>query len=222
MATMPRQEPGVTLIITACNRPDLLQRTLSSFYEHLDFTLKDAIVYEDSGLAGVNDKVKKSFPGVRFIEPGKKTGQIIAQDTLMSEVKTPYVLTWEEDWQTYKSGFFYKAVRVLEMEPKTLQVLFRHPMDNNGHPTLSGGTNHRYLSTTYHWKGFSFSPSLKRLSDYNLIGSYGKHTAFNPQDPGASEKQIGLLYWRMGYRAAILKEGYVRHIGATRHVKQTI
>lgn len=222
MAKMPGQEQGVTLIITSCNRPDLLERTLSSFYEHLDFHLSDAIVYEDSGLTGVNDRVKGIFRKVRFIEPGKRTGQIVAQDTLLSEVKTPYVLTWEEDWQTYKSGYFEKALDIMEANPKVLQVLFRHPMDNNGHPTLPGGATFRYLSTSYHWKGFSFSPSLKRISDYKLIGSYGEHTTFNPADPSASEKAIGSLYWQMGYRAAILKEGYVRHIGAMRHVKQKI
>jgi GT2 family glycosyltransferase len=212
----------VTLIITACNRPDLLERTLKSFFDHLDFVLSDSIVYEDSGKIGVNNKVKKLFPQVRFIEPGKRTGQIVAQDTLLSEVKTPYVLTWEEDWHTYKSGFFEKALNILEAEPKTLQVLFRHPMDNNGHPTVAGGVYHRYLSTSYHWKGFSFSPSLKRISDYKLIGSYGKHTTFDPANPGASEQALGILYWQMGYRAAILKEGYVRHIGAMRHVKQKL
>lgn len=209
----------VSLIITACNRPDLLERTLNSFYEHLDFHVSDIIVYEDSGIPGVNDKVKSTFRKVTFIEPEQRTGQIVAQDALWSAVKTPYVLTWEEDWETYKHGYFEKAIDILENEPKTLQVLFRHPSDNNGHPTLFGGIHHRYLATNYHWKGFSFSPSLKRLSDYRRIGSYGKHVKFQPVTPWLSEQKIGELYYRMGYRAAILKEGYVRHIGAMRHVK---
>lgn len=213
------QTKEVTLIITACGRPDLLTRTLASFYEHLDFHVSDVVVYEDSGISGINDNVKNTFRRVTFIEPGVRTGQIVAQDSLWSHVKTPYALTWEEDWQTYKSGYFAKAVEIMEREPKTLQVLFRHPSDNNGHPTLYGGNDYRYLSTNYHWKGFSFSPSLKRLSDYKRIGSYGKHVKFEPVTPWLSEQKIGQIYYRMGYRAAILKEGYVRHIGNLRHVK---
>lgn len=217
MGALQREE--VIVIITACGRPDLLEKTLSSFYEHLDFHVNDIIVYEDSGISGINDKVKSTFRRVRFIEPAKRTGQIVAQDTLWSMVDTKYVLTWEEDWETYKPGFYSQAVDILESQPKTLQVLFRHPSDNNGHPTTFGGSNYRYLSTNYHWKGFSFSPSLKRLSDYKLIGSYGKHTRFDPSHPAASEQKIGQVYYRLGFRAAILKEGFVRHIGAMRHVK---
>lgn len=213
---MPDQE--VSLIITACGRPDLLERTLDSFYKHLDFELSEALVYEDCGIADINKEVEQKFSHVKFIQPVFKKGQVVAQDTLWRQVKSPYVLTWEEDWETYKSGFFKKAIDILEADQKTLQVLFRHPMDNNGHPTLIGGIGHRYLSTNYRWKGFSFSPSLKRLSDYKRIGSYGNHTKFNPENPSLSEHKIGELYHRLGYRAAILKEGYVRHIGNNRHV----
>lgn len=212
----------VTLIITSCGRPDLLLRTLDSFYKHLDFELSEVWVYEDSGKAGINKEVEEKYSHVKFIQPIFQKGQIVAQDTLWGEVKTPYVLTWEEDWETYKGGFFNKALEILDADEKIIQVLFRHPMDNNGHPTLPGGPHYRILSTSYHWKGFSFSPSLKRLKDYKKIGSYGKHTKFNPSDPGASERKIGIVYWQMGYKAAILKDGYVRHIGAFRHVKQAI
>lgn len=211
-------ESKVTLIITACNRPALLLKTLQSFFNNYTYAVADIIVYEDSGLPDVNNAVKKTYPFVRFIEPTKRTGQIVAHDSLMAEVKTEYVLSWEEDWETYKAGFTERAMQILAAEPNTLQVLFRHPADNNGHPTMQGGINHRYLSTSYHWKGFSFSPSLKRKADYDLIGSFGQHTSFNPAIPWASEKAIGEVYYALGYRVAILRTGYVRHIGKFHHV----
>lgn len=176
-------------------------------------------VYEDSGTPGINDKVKAKFPAVQFIEPTERTGQIVAQDALWAKVTTPYALTWEEDWETYKGGFLQRALEIMDNQEECVQVLFRHPSDNNQHPTVPGGLGYRYLSTSWGWKGFSFSPSLKRLSDYKAIGSYGEHTTFNPKIPWQSEKAIGELYHSMGYRAAILKDGFVRHIGKHRHVK---
>lgn len=216
MGALPGKE--VTWICTACNRPDLLIRTLDSFTKNNDYPVSSYIVYEDSGITGVNDEVKKLFPFVKFIEPDKRTGQIVAQDSLWQQVQTPYVLSWEEDWQTYAGGFVEKGISVLDRHPNIVQVWFRHLSDTNRHPTLSGGVDFRYLSTNYHWRGFSFAPSIKRLADYKKIGSYGKHTVFNRDIPWQSEKTIGEVYYKLGYRAAILKQGFVRHIGAGHHV----
>jgi hypothetical protein len=216
---------NVTFICTACGRPDLLARTLASFMSDNTYPVSDMIVYEDSGEPDINYDVKRAFPKVRFIEPKERRGQIVAQDALWRQVKTPYVLQWEEDWETYQGGFVEKSLPILKENPRILQVLFRHPSDVNGHPTFSASSYYKHsidfrvLSTSYTWKGFSFAPSLKRLADYEKLGSYGKHVIFDRKKPAKSEFDLGLKYFKMGYIAAILKDGYVRHIGVNRHVK---
>lgn len=216
----------VTFICTSCGRPDLLDKTLTTFLAFNTYPIEKYIVYEDSGIIGINNSVKEKFPFIEFIEPEKRLGQIIAQDCLWDKVQTEYVLQWEEDWETYKHSFVEKALPILEDNPKLIQVLFRHPMDINKHPTIAPMLTQwkhreqfRLLSTSHTWKGFSFAPSLKRLSDYKRIESYSKYTTFNKEKPWQSEHQLGLLYYKLGYVASVLKEGFVRHIGQNRHVK---
>lgn len=183
-----------------------------------EYPIDEYLIYEDSGKPDCNEDVKAEFPFLKFIEPPHRTGQIIAQDTLWQNVKSEYALAWEEDWETVRGGFVEKAIPILRGRPNILQVIFRSPLENNGHPTTLGGIGYRTLSTHYKWKGFSFAPSLKRKSDYNKIGTYQRHAPFNRQLPAQSEYKLGVLYWRLGYKAAILNDGYVKHIGAGMHV----
>jgi hypothetical protein len=69
------------------------------------------------------------------------------------------------------------------------------------------------------WHGFSFNPGLRRLADYQRIAPFGAFAPFNPQAPWQSEADIGRVYQRLGMWAAILPEGYVKHIGDGRGIR---
>jgi hypothetical protein len=77
------------------------------------------------------------------------------------------------------------------------------------------------------WHGFTFTPSLRRLSDYRLLPGGFQNLprtifvkAFKPAAALRFEIEASIFYYKRGYRALILDEpGYVRHIGADRHVK---
>lgn len=216
----------VTLCLTSCGRPDLLQITLESFFKFNTYPIQKILIIDDSGLA--NMKTEKSrvylenlfaaFP-ITWIYNTKNEGQIACIDKIYSMVKTPFIFHCEDDWEFYKSGFIETSLPVLKKNPQCIQVWLRELYDTNGHPLIYKDKlwqlTPNYLGS---WHGFSFNPGLRRLSDYRLIKNYSLHTTFDKQRPWQSEASIGEIYKKLNFFAAILPEGYVRHIGSGRHV----
>lgn len=125
----------------------------------------------------------------------------------------------EEDWEFYREGFIEASMPILQNDPKICTVWLREKEDTNQHPIIWEQdfgimkTNHNGL-----WGGWTWNPGLRRKSDYTWLGAYGNHTQFNRKKPWLAEAAVSKLYSSAGYRAAILKQGYVRHIGENRHV----
>jgi Glycosyl transferase family 2 len=213
--------PGneVTICLTACGRPDLLEKTLNSFFEFNTYPFDDFFIYEDSGNVAINEHLWKMFPQIKWLGNIVRKGQIIAIDTLYKQVKTEYIFHLEDDWEFYKSGFIEESLKILENDPAVCMVWLRDRADTNQHPIIwqdSFGmmkTNHNGL-----WGGFCFNPGLRRKSDYDRFGSYNQHTQFQRSKPWKAEAMISKLYSSAGFRAAILKDGYIKHIGQNRHV----
>lgn len=210
----------VTVVCTSCGRPDLLERTLESFFHYNTYPIEEFIVIEDSGEPYLNYHLKKKWPKIKWMDNKKRIGQVKSIDRAYAEVKTDYIYHMEEDWLHYRSGFIEKSISILESDPKILQVWIRNLSDLNGHPTIGTANGYRIVKTNYKnlFHGFSWNPGLRRLSDYKRIGTFSEHTVFNPEKAGQSEIEIGKLYHSLGYYAVVLKEGYVRHIGFNRHV----
>lgn len=213
----------VTVILTSCGRFDLLRITIESFLLHNTYPIKEFIIYEDSGL-GVPKDIANDFKFVRWIAPQYRHGQVTALDMLWSQVKTEYAMCLEDDWETIKGGFIEDSMAILEADEKVLQVWLKPLEEHNVHPRE--GTTSKKLSFIYLtfrtsgnlWSGTNFSPSLKRKSDYDLIGSYGKHTTFNPAKAWKSEADIAKLYHSLGFKGAIFSEPYIKHLGENRRV----
>ena len=51
----------ITVVITSCNRPDLLERTFNSFIKTNTYQIKKYIIIEDSGKIGINDFLKETY-----------------------------------------------------------------------------------------------------------------------------------------------------------------
>lgn len=216
---MQMQNKEVTCILTSCGRFDLLGITLESFFKFNTYDITEFFIYEDSGLP-VPDDLKTDFPFIKWIEPGRRTGQIVSLDTLWQSVKTPYAFTMEDDWETYRSGFIEASMEILESDPKIMQVWLREKEDTNQHPIIySPGKPYGIMASNNGlWAGTCFNPSLKRKCDYDQIKSYGKWTQFNRNQPWKAEAAISQLYNKLGFKAAILLQGYIKHIGWDRHV----
>jgi hypothetical protein len=219
----------IDVTITACNRPDLLLTTVRSFLQFADLPIGNIYVFEDSCLPGINDEVKKEFPQLIFIEPETKAGQLKALDVLISNVKTEYWMALEEDWTFDKTGFMSKSLDILQNNAHISEVWLRYPKERNGHPchgiaqkTLSG-TKYHIMKTGYRgvWHGTSFGPSLRRLSDYQKLFPNGMYSEihWSPSNPLQAEQLVGKKYFKNGYRASTLLEGFCLHSGINRHVK---
>jgi hypothetical protein len=216
----------VTVAVTACQRPDLLERTLDSFLRFNTYPIARFIVTEDSGVAGINDKLTAKYAAlpILWIEEPRQRGQIACIDDAYSRVETKYIFHCEDDWEFYDKGFIDKSRVILENCPGVMQVWLRAEFDTNGHPlepdeyAAGNGSEtiefrrlaYGYKNNGNTWYGFSFNPGLRRLADYKALGDYARY-----------KNEIGVSY---AYKARLFSAvilcgmGSVRHIGDDRHM----
>jgi len=224
----------VTVVVTACNRPDLLELSLDSFFIFNTYQyITKVIVVEDSGIPGINDRLKAKFANkVMWLDNETRLGQIAAIDRAYALVDTPYIFHCEEDWEFYEKGFIELSMAILETNQQVIMVWLRAHDDTMGHPldenflgvaktSYGDEVKYRIMTLDYdgRWHGFSFNPGLRRLADYtNHFPEGFAQMRFN--NSNADEAAIGDLYKSLGYYAAILDlpNGFVRHTGWERHV----
>lgn len=202
----------VTLVVTSCGRPDLLERTLESFFSLNKYPLARTIIIED----GPSNPPAFPVPDLTYIANGARIGQVSSIDRAYSCVDTPYVLHWEDDWETYRGGFIEPSLEILERYPEILQVWLRPHDETASHPIVKlPQFNVPTMSADWKWGGFSWGPGLRRMSDYRRLGGYSQ---FKSRKSSWAEHTISKVYHSLGYHAAILPEpaGYVRHIGDDR------
>jgi hypothetical protein len=230
-------EKEITICLTSCGRFDLLESTIKSLIQFWDGPKpKELLIYEDQDLSIQHFQV---LFGLVFecvqrkwdftIYHGKK-GQIGAIDFLYSKVTTPYIFHCEDDWTFTKSGFIQKSLSILEENPMISQVWIRNPNDRNQHPAsgqvqkTSDGVKYQMMKTGFRgvWFGHSWNPGLRRLSDYQKLFPNGMYSEihWSPSNPLQAEQLVGKKYFKNGYRAATLLEGFCVHSGGNgRHVK---
>lgn len=207
---MDKVVQSVSLVVTSCSRPDLLKRTLDSFYKYNTYPISKVIIIED-GIGTTPD-----IQNIVYLN-SEHRGQVPSIDLAYSYVDTPYIFHCEDDWEFYDYGFIEASLDILEKHNNILQVWLREHNDTNTHPIVK---LHEFEFETMRagmnmWHGFSWNPGLRRLSDYKRIGSYSEYSG---HDNASTESNIGCLYKDLGYHAAILPKGYVRHIGWGRSV----
>jgi len=79
-----------TLIVTSCNRFDLLKQTLRTFFFFADVLPSKMVIHEDSGLA------LPSFAELRNFEIiNGPSGQIEGIDKCIKAVNTDFFSTWK-------------------------------------------------------------------------------------------------------------------------------
>lgn len=204
---------GITTVCTSCNRPDLLEITINSFFKYNKYPLSDFIIIDDSGVIGCNDFLLQKYPNLTLIYNEENLGQIASIDKAYSKVKTDYVFHLEEDWEFHKEGFLEDALEIIEIHDKLICIWARDPQDTP-HPTYEdeyitpSGKIVKQLIRDFHghWTGFTFNPSLKKMKDYQGYSHIGR------------ELELSKYYGSLGYFAMIFKEGYCKHIGWGRHV----
>ena len=214
---------AVTLVITSCGRHDLLDKTLRSFCEFNTFPIAETGIVED-GSAAPPEWLKElpQLGPVKWIRNNARKGQVYSVDRAYAEVETPYIFHCEDDWEYTRSGFIEESLQILEYadlrrnEPMWTASLRGN--DCNGHPNVYHGELPFQIQEPYwhgFWGGCNWNPGLRRLSDYERIGSYGRICGYG-QGGIHAEQALSKMHLDMGYRIAVLPEQAVKHIGERR------
>lgn len=227
----------VTLVITSCNRPHLLEKTLESFIKYNTFPIKCAFIVDDSGFINCNTIVVNKFNKfpIHQVYNKKNIGQIQSIDKVYSYVTTPYIFHCEEDWEFIRSGFIEKSMSIFKSLPdeKIYTVWLRPHNETSGHPIIFDNENKGYYimkkdfsyvdkGQTYTWGGITFNPGLRRTCVCMLYHPYSlvcDPLIFNNKKY-IGEYSVNKKYTENGYYSCILdhKDGYVKHIGGGEHI----
>jgi len=203
-------ENKITLVLTSCNRLDLLDRTLASIGDEVLDSIKHKIIIDDSGDPSVKDYFTKykAQDGWKIILNDENIGQPKSVDKAYSFVDTEYVFHCEDDWIFNEKSYLRDSLSVLENDSTLLQVTFRA---DDPHPNFEevletqDGVRYQIKNPAWRgiWYGFTYNPSLFRKEAYDKIKPYA----------GKDEQTISKLYFDNGYRTAALVDKFVNHIG---------
>jgi hypothetical protein len=226
----------VTVVLTSCGRQDLLEITLDTFLRENTFPIGEFIVVEDgdgeNNLA-LADKYRK-WP-FKWLATGTRLGQVAAIDFAYQEVTTGLIFHCEDDWEFTAPGFIEKSSVILQQNGDVLMVGIRALEDTQGHPMLPGvlaakDVPYRLFCHGYNvgkwgiWHGFTWSPTLWRRREYDLLGTFGSLDPDRNKMAWEVERDASAFYQQRGFFAAVLADndgrGYVRHLGADRHVNE--
>jgi len=225
---------SIPVVITSCNRPHLLDKTLDSFFSTNTHPISKMFIIDDSLVAGCNESVIKKYSNeidIQCVYNTVKIGQLRSIDLIYNNIDSEYFFHMEEDWLFIKSEFIEHSMDIMMEHNDIITVWLRGIND----PTLNhpfnpeiklsrGKVPYRKCEVTYPrgiWNGFTFNPSLKRMSDYNLIKPYQqlpRHT--HPAQSGGNplESDVSIAYAQLGYYAVTLLDQYITHIGWDDHI----
>lgn len=222
----------VTIVLTSCNRPFLLEKTLASFVKYNTYPIFQTIIIDDSGKLMCNSEVCKKFPQLNITEIYNisNIGQVASIDKAYAMVKTKWIFHCEEDWEFLDYGFIEKSMEILnnDISQKIFTVWLRPHNNTNYHPVMKDGLNrgyydmmHEYSYTNakgfyYTWYGITFNPGLRRTSTcmkFHPLMSQCESSLFDYKKIG--EYHVNQLFGKQGYYSVILdkESGYVAHIG---------
>ena len=222
------KDSNVTLIITSCGRLDLLKRTIVSFFKFNTYPIKKLIITEDSAKDDILNLIKPSG-NIEIIINNPKLGQVKSIDLAYSMVDTDYIFHCEDDWEFYRPGFIEDSISILKSEAEIYQVKLR----SYYHETRSSSFAHKVINRelinnlpTYevvfeneNWKGFSWNPGLRRLSDYKKINGGYSSLVIPGKNASNTESNISTYVHNQGFRTVNLENDAVAHIGDDRHVR---
>jgi hypothetical protein len=206
---------GITVVLTSCNRFDLLEATLRSFFKFNTYPVEKILIIEDSGDRQGLENVLSKFQYDRFatIVNPEQLGQQKSIDKAYSQVDTEYIFHCEDDWDFLRKGFIEDSLALLEAFPKLITVWGRSADEYPADFFADNVQEHQGIRYREVRKDiFTLNPSLKRVSDYQLMGSFAQYT------PGQFEREISDVYRNRGYAAVILEAPFTNHLGWHRRI----
>lgn len=212
----------VTLFVTACKRPDLLQTTLNTFVKYNTYPIEEVIIMEDSGLEGIDDFAHSIFScPVRILYTKQNRGVMRSIENGLQYIRTPYVFQSEDDWEFYDYGFIEKSLEILKKDSQMTVVQLRSykelshyniPMVRKDN-YFTCGTPERNVGN------FTNNPGLRTTENIRMFAPYTSETI-----PTLCEGGLSTAFRTLGMTSALTdnENGYVTHIGWGRRVYGTL
>ena len=215
----------VTLVITSCNRFDLLKKTIESFSRNNTYPIREVIIIEDSGNFDINQNIPNEWlEHTKILVNEINLGQIKPIDKAYKHVTTDFIFHCEHDWLLNREGFIEDSIKILRSNKDIITVWLRD-IENDviknypfhfvcNEEIIDQIYFYKLGSTDSSWRGFTFNPTLKRKIDYELLGQYERQN-MKALD---TESFLSIFYEALGMSTAILKCSAVEHIGWNDHV----
>ena len=209
----------VTAVITSFNRRDLLYRNIRSLLQLCTGEIQELIIIEDSGDSSMKKWMLDTYSNYTLIINEKNIGAYESIELAYSQVKTPYVLHIEDDWEFIRGGFIEPAIKVLESDKTIMQVNLEHNPLMSSLPEIlnTDGVKYQIVGTDDNgwWHGFTCHPSVRSMAAYEVTKPWTQYSS-PTEELFQRELKVGLEYFRLGYKAAILSESYCIHTGLGR------
>jgi hypothetical protein len=215
--------PDVSFVITTCNRLDLLEQTLTSFFNICKFPFVEYIMSDDSGDESVYlQLVEKYGDKFKIIKNNPKLGLSKTIDKLWNDVSSEYIFHCEDDWKFDSNpNLIEDSISILQEHSHVHQVQVRHTYDNPHKPeeqiysTLNFVKFRKLPWWRDAWTGYSWNPGLRRKLDYQQMFPNGV------QEFG-DEIDCSKHSMNFNYLAVLLENTSCAHIGYDRHTENFI
>lgn len=226
----------ITLVMTACDRPDMTTQALRTFFEMNPNVISKAILTEDSGkdqdYAEIKEILRKNVTDYTIFFNETNIGQIASIDQMYRLVDTPYIFHMEDDIEWYKPNFVQDSMTIFNNydrliggplftvggfrtdRPKQMWIK-PHRLEDE---TLNlggidcklirnGKTLHDDPKGAINMGGFALTHGLRETSFCRMWGPY----SMIPSKLKTQEWDIGVKYRDAGFRSIVpVGNGYCR------------
>lgn len=212
----------ITVCLTSCNRFDLLQITLDSFFNLNNYPIHKFLITEDSGRPEMQQEILSKYGGkVKVIFNPVNLGIYKSIDNMYQEADTEYLFHCEDDWRFDENpNFIRDSLSILEERQDIHQVWIRKDAQPDwiepGFAVTKLGIPYQMMKAQHcgDWCGFSHNPGLRRKSDYLRMFPNGFAEFILPNQKAVmTEHNCNLHAAKQGYRAATLTNPTCVHIG---------
>ncbi len=212
--TVDQPESDTTTFVLSCNRLEVLDKTLQSFYATRDYVTKMVIV-DDSAVPGVFETLVERYGhDCDVVCFPRNRSQWWAMDFMVSYCDSEYIFYLEDDWELLQPGYLDQSKTILQKyrEVGTVDISWRtfewQGIDSYDKELVDDMFYWKklWLISDYHlhWYGWVGSPNLKRRDDLILLGRVEKwHNEWN----------IDRKFLGKGFKAVFLNGEYARHLG---------